>query len=138
MIDGGNELFGDATALPDGRLAKTGFQALAAYDTSANGGNGDGVITAADSVWGKLRVWVDRDHDARMTNDENYALGAVGIVEISLRYVQLSEEQAYGLDDAGNWHALQGAFVLRVHDGQTAVRRVPRRMHDIYFRLAQP
>jgi hypothetical protein len=33
-------------------------------DDPAYGGNGDGAITHHDHIWTRLRLWVDRNHDA--------------------------------------------------------------------------
>jgi YD repeat-containing protein len=60
VIDTGAELFGGPPSGPiRGRVptdVENGFTRLAAYDTPAQGGNGDGVISAADAVFGRLRV----------------------------------------------------------------------------------
>lgn len=60
-VDGGQELFGDATVLPNGSQAQHGFEALAAYDQADVGGDGDGMITRRDRIWLRRRVWVDRN-----------------------------------------------------------------------------
>lgn len=63
-VDDGSELFGVGMTLPNGHRAGNGFEALSAYDEILNGGNGDGLITSADAVWNRLRLWTDEDHDA--------------------------------------------------------------------------
>ena len=40
-----------------------GFKALAMYDRRYYGGNNDDVIDAKDTVFSKLRVWVDSNHN---------------------------------------------------------------------------
>jgi hypothetical protein len=127
VIDGGAELFGDATLLPDGTRAQHGFIALAAYDLASNGGNQDGVISPADGIWGRIRVWVDRSHDGRMSRDESHALAEAGILELSLNYVSVSAAQ--GEDAAGNFQLQQGFFSQRVN-GRIHVRVA----RDLYFR----
>jgi hypothetical protein len=52
QLDHGGELFGDATHLPNGRAAAAGFEALAQYDSNA-----DGKIDAEDPIWSQLGVW---------------------------------------------------------------------------------
>lgn len=120
-IDGGTELFGDATFLPGGERARNGFEALAAYDR-----NGDGSITPRDAVWGKLRLWVDRNHDAIMTHDENYTLGAMHVLEISVAY-----SETMLVDRSKNHHRQQSTFTRRIQgrDGE----KVTRAVHDVYF-----
>lgn len=128
IIDGGQELFGDATILPDGRRASHGYEALAAYDDPEFGGNADGVISRADAVWPRLRLWVDRNHDAMVSNDENSTLAAAGVVELSLAYVQMTAAENYGLDANGNRHLYQGSFAQKVR-GETHRQS----MHELYF-----
>jgi hypothetical protein len=68
VIDTGAELFAGPPSGPiRGRVptdVENGFTRLAAYDTPAQGGNGDGVISEADEVFSRLRLWVDANHDA--------------------------------------------------------------------------
>jgi hypothetical protein len=134
IVDGGQELFGDVTFLPNGSRARHGFEALAAYDAPAQGGNGDGIISAGDRVWGSLRVWVDRNHDGIATHDENDALPAVQVVSISLAWETFGADRDYGRDAANNYHVFQGTFTQRViHNGRPEL--VERAAHDIYFRI---
>lgn len=63
-IDDGGELFGAATEQPDGEDdERHGFRALALFDQSDRGGNGDGRISSSDPVYALLRLWIDEDHD---------------------------------------------------------------------------
>ena len=48
-VDDIAELFGNRT--------QSGFAELAGYDLSGSGGNGDGLISASDTVWATLQVW---------------------------------------------------------------------------------
>jgi hypothetical protein len=57
------------------------FTLLAAYDTAAQGGNGDGVIGAADAVFGRLRLWVDANHDGGVAAGGTGAAGGGGALE---------------------------------------------------------
>ncbi|MBQ9609709.1 MAG: calcium-binding protein [Lachnospiraceae bacterium] len=79
IINGGSELFGDSTILPDGSRARSGFEALAQYDL-----NDDGVLDIYDDVFSRLRVWQDRNSDGISQQDELYTLEALGIRSISL------------------------------------------------------
>lgn len=108
-VDSGRELFGNATLLPDGTSAEHGFEALAAWDEPAQGGNGDGLISHRDRVWPRLRLWIDRNHDAVSQRDEIATLPSRGIRGLGLEYRQISRE-------GGNLnvHFLEGTFVKRV------------------------
>lgn len=65
----------------------TDLQALATFDQSAErGGNNDGRLTRADSVWSELRVWQDRDSDGVVDSGEMKTLSQMGITRINLTY----------------------------------------------------
>ncbi len=107
MVDSGRELFGNATVLPDETLAKHGFEALAAWDSEALGGNKDNVISSKDRVWDRLRLWVDRNHDARAQREEVHTLPSRGVQALGLSYRKLNR-----LSGNSNLHALEGYFVM--------------------------
>lgn len=129
-IDGGQELFGDATLMPDGSKARHGYEALSAYDDPAYGGNGDGVITVSDRIWPRLWLWVDRNHDALVSNDENSTLAGAGVIAISLAWRGIGPERDYGADENGNLHLLQGNFTRR---SRGRVQQFA--MHEVYFSI---
>lgn len=132
VIDGGQELFGDATLLPDGTRARSGYDALAAYDELARGGDGDGAITPRDGIWGRIRLWVDTNHDGAMSRDEDYSLASRGVVALPLAYEQLPIDDPAAVDASGNVHFQQGAFTQRLlGHGE---RLVQRRAHCVMFR----
>jgi hypothetical protein len=91
-IEDGSELFGSATPLASGRLARHGFEALAELDD-----NGDGLIDERDRVWPHLVAWSDTDGDGFSQPDELTPLRSLGLVAISLAY-----EIAPRCDDHGN------------------------------------
>ena len=80
-IEDARELFGSATVLPAGTRAPQGFAALAAYDE-----DGDGLITARDPVWPRLRLWSDSDQDRRSSPAELSTLASRGVVSIELKF----------------------------------------------------
>ncbi|TFZ01468.1 putative Ig domain-containing protein [Ramlibacter rhizophilus] len=99
-IDSGRELFGDNTRLPDGTLARDGFEALAQHDA-----NGDGRIDAADPVYGRLQLWRDVNGDGVSQSGELSALADSGIASINA--VGTPHTQALG---HGNTQVLSGGF----------------------------
>ena len=70
-IDDISELFGDA--------GQSGFEALAAYDSNA-----DGKIDANDAVWSDLSVWRDLNQDGQSEDGELESLDELDIVSIKL------------------------------------------------------
>jgi hypothetical protein len=130
-VDDGRELFGIATMLPDGSRASDGFEALRAYDLPSAGGNGDGVIDVADAIWGRLRLWVDRNHDGSSQPDETGPIHRYGVEWISLNYT--TYESA---DEKGNVHRLRGSYRRRIV-GDGPARYEPMPMHDVFFRTIQ-
>jgi hypothetical protein len=77
-ITSGAELFGNHTVLPDGSVARDGFEALAALDA-----NHDGRIDKDDPAFARLVLWADRDRDGRSSPDE-LAPASATLVSISL------------------------------------------------------
>lgn len=126
-VNGGSELFGSGNILPDGTRAGDGFQALRRYDDPASGGNGDGAIDANDGIWGRLRIWVDENHDGVSQPTEVGPVHRYGIVRLALNFV-ISREP----DASGNFHRLQGAYVRRtVRNGAAFYETLA--LHDIFF-----
>ena len=91
-IDDGREIFGNNTLLPDGTLAPHGYAALSQYDS-----NHDGKIDGHDEIWEKLRVWRDKNEDAKTGKNELHTLDELGIAAINLNAEEVSET-----DEAGN------------------------------------
>src|SRR5262249_20373724 len=89
--------FGNMTAQPGRPTAqRNGFLALAEFDKPENGGNGDGWLDAADSVFGRLRIWLDGNQDGLSEPNEFLTLSAAGIEAISLKYSASTWTDAFG------------------------------------------
>lgn len=94
-IDNGLEIFGDETPqLPSSE--PNGFRALAVFDDTMSGGNGDGRIDEQDVIFASLRLWTDADHDGTSAASELEPL-STWIEAIDLGY-----QAAASLDRHGN------------------------------------
>jgi hypothetical protein len=88
VIDGGRELFGNTSPqmpLEDGE-EMNGFRALALYDQTSYGGNGDGTIDNQDVIFERLRLWQDENHDGISETCEIHSLLELGLSKIGLDY----------------------------------------------------
>ncbi|MFV1873328.1 MAG: Ig-like domain-containing protein [Oleiphilus sp.] len=85
FIDGGEELFGNATTLmATGELAENGYEALKQYDS-----NSDGLLTEEDSIFGDLKIWIDSDSSGTSSSLELLGLSELAINSIDLNYSDL-------------------------------------------------
>jgi hypothetical protein len=126
----GRELFGVGTVMPDGSRGHDGFTALAAYDSLAQGGNGDGVIDAKDDLWNRLRLWIDTNHDGVCDPGETGPIHSYGVHGIDLTAIAMNV-----IDDAGNLHQLGSTYRRHAagnsdHDRTYAIHAIAfRRLH---------
>lgn len=129
-VDNGLELFGTGTVLPSGRRAQNGFEALALYDSPEHGGNGDGVIDSADRIWGRLRLWVDRNHNGVSENSETMPIHQAGVITIQL---PRGQQLRWVEDGGGNFHVFRTTYTSRL-TGDGPARVVTREIHNVFFR----
>jgi hypothetical protein len=98
IVDDGQELFGNFTtqpAAPEGQ-AHNGFIALGLFDNLGSGGNGDGKINKADSVFAGLKLWQDINHNGFSEPGELHALNELGVKTIELDYKISKRTDQYG------------------------------------------
>jgi hypothetical protein len=125
LIESGAEMFGNFTPLSNGLgLAINGFDALALFDEAAYGGNGDGWISNADSIYASLQLWIDDNHNGVTDLGELRRLRDLGVQAISL-----SARESRQRDEFGNELRYISKFLLRLPSGSI----VPRRAVDVYF-----
>lgn len=115
-ITSGRELFGSDTSLRGGRLARHGFEALAALDD-----NGDGAVDARDSAFGALKTWRDRNRDRVAQRDELRTLAEEGVTSLRTAFRVVPR-----CDARGNCERERGTFTWR----GTGV------VVDVYLRIA--
>jgi hypothetical protein len=115
-IDGAQELFGNITPQPPS-TSPNGYLALAVYDS-----NGDGVIDNKDTIWPKLLVWIDKNHDGVSQPSELFTLEQIGIHAIYLSY-----SEHWYVDSFGN------VFRYKGHLDPTKGDNVDRVTFDVFL-----
>lgn len=82
-IDNGSELFGNQFLRSNGKTSLFGYEALADFDE-----NDDNAITSDDTVFDKLRIWIDTGKRGECGQGELFTLEECGITNISLLYTE--------------------------------------------------
>jgi hypothetical protein len=116
-VDGGMEMFGDASEQAVSANPRNGFASLAMFDTTERGGNADGKITRRDTVFRKLRAWQDRNHNGISEPEELSRLPALDVVAIFLDYRESRRTDEYGNSNSGRKSATETVRVLGVGRG---------------------
>lgn len=93
---------------------KNGYRALAVFDRFDQGGNGDGQIDSQDTIFSRLQLWQDVNHNGISEPNELHSLPDLGLQIIDLHY---HESRRY--DDNGNWFRFRSK-VTDGHGGQFA------------------
>ena len=147
-ITNGTELFGNFTPQsdPPTGFGRNGFNALVEYDRQVKGGNGDGLITAQDSVFGSLRLWQDKNHNGISEANELSTLNQVGVRAIECVYRESKKTDQHGnafryrakVIDARNTKVNRWAWdVFLVRDNPTNTSSVANnRINPVYRKIS--
>lgn len=124
-IDSAREMFGNLSPQPRIPLEdRNGFLALAEFDNSTLGGNGDGLISRQDYFFRHLRLWTDSNHNGISEAVELRSLEPSGLAVLELKYKESRRRDQYG-----NWFR----YRAKVKDARGA--QIGRWAWDVIVRL---
>ena len=105
-INNGTELFGNGTPTGnDGSIVANGFLALRALEADTTLGNGNGMVTSADLLYGLLRLWLDANRDGVAQPEELTSLSS----HDANRFQQSSRRTAIATQPEICWHNERGS-----------------------------
>lgn len=121
-IDDASELFGTATRLAAGGLARHGYEALGELDQ-----NGDGQIDAQDSAYGSLLLWGDANRNGLSEPLELATLSAMNVESLSVNFHESKKTDEWGNRFALRSHAkaVSPPRTLKVSDVFPVCRSAP-------------
>jgi hypothetical protein len=123
-VQNGAQMFGNLTPQPPSE-EPNGFLALGVYDQPQNGGNGNGMIDAGDSIFSQLRIWRDLNHDGIVQQGELIGLNDARIKSISLAYTEAGYVDKYG-------NRFRYKSTITTTDGST------KRVFDVILQFTKP
>lgn len=91
VVTDASELFGSATALPQGGLAANGFEAMRDLDW-----NNDNRLDAIDPAWSHLRLWRDANRNGVSESGETSFISASEIESLELDYHVIGRRDSHG------------------------------------------
>lgn len=128
-IDSGKELFGNHTPVYEDRVdlhAVDGFDALAFLEGPDYGPSRvDGVITSNDTVWNRLVLWTDRNHNGISEPDELRPVSATKLRSIGTQ----ADGSTPFVDANGNVFRLRAVSQWLATQG----RLTPRYVYDVWL-----